>query len=126
MNTVLADFLISIASDPDKVAQFNNPTLRNSLIDDSNLPAADKEALKSGDVSALLQALSAEADELIWVLTPVGAGFGIAFGIRTGMELTGGRSAGARTASKTAPRPRKSAKRPAAKARRRPKAKSRK
>lgn len=126
MNTSLANFLISVASDPDKVAQFNNPTLRNSLIDNSDLSTEDKNALKSGDVSTLLERLSAGPEELTWVLTPVGAGFGIAFGIRTGLELTGGRSVRARTASKTASRARKSAKRPAAKTRRRPKAKSRK
>jgi hypothetical protein len=126
MNTSLANFLISVASDPDKVAQFNNPSERNSLIDNSDLSTEDKDALKSGDVSTLLERLSAGPEELTWVLTPVGTGFGIAFGIRTGMELTGERSARARTASKTASRARKSAKRPAAKTRRRPKAKSRK
>ncbi len=128
MNTSLANFLISVAGDPEKVAAFNNPSTRDSLVNNSGLSAEDKAALNSGDVSALLQQLNAGPEELTWVIAPVGsAGFGIAFGIRTGLELSERSSARARTTPKKTvkAKARKSAKRPAAKSRRRPKSKGR-
>ena len=128
MNTSLANFLISVAGDPEKVAAFNNPAMRSNLVDNSDLSAQDKAALNSGDVSALLERLDAGPEELTWVIAPVGsAGFGIAFGIRTGLQLSERSSARARTTAKktTKAKARKSAKRPAAKSRRQTKSKGR-
>lgn len=125
MNEPLAIYLLSVVTDPLKLANFNNPTLRNDMIDSSDLPAEDKAALKSADVATLVTQLRAGPADLQWVLVPVGTGgFAFAIGVMTPIPLLI-ISAPMRTGSLKVAKARKSAKRTAAKSRRKSKGRGR-
>ncbi|HEU4927970.1 MAG TPA: hypothetical protein VFT24_13000 [Vicinamibacterales bacterium] len=123
MNEPLAIYLLSVVTDPQKLADFNNPTLRNDMIDSSDLPAEDKAALKSADVATLVTQLKAGPADLQWVLVPVGTGgFAFAIGVMTPIPLL---IISARTGSLKAAKARKGAKRTVAKSRRKAKGRGR-
>jgi hypothetical protein len=125
MNEPLAIFLLWVVTDPQRLANFNNPTLRNEMIDSSDLPPDDKAALKSTDVATLVTQLRAGAGDLQWVLVPIGTGgFAFAVGVMTPIPLLIISAAGRQLSAKAA-KARKSAKSKAAKSRRKSKGKGR-
>jgi len=84
VNLPLANYLLWVVSDPQRLANFNNPSLRNSMIDSSEgLTEDDKTALRSGNMTTVLQQLNAGSDDVMWVLAPVGTeGFALGLGIK--------------------------------------------
>jgi hypothetical protein len=72
MNERLAEFLMSLVRDPDKMEAFNDDeTVRSSIVHDADLLPSEKEALLSGDAAAILALLQAgEEDGLTWVGIP--------------------------------------------------------
>ena len=127
VNLPLANYLLWVVSDPQRLADFNNPSLRNNMIDSSDLTEDDKIALRSGNMTTVLQQLNAGSDDVMWVLAPVGTeGFALGLGIKIPtpppppMRLSGA----ARRPAKKVARARKStksAKSKTAKSSRRPK-----
>jgi hypothetical protein len=84
VNLPLANYLLWVVSDPQRLANFNNPGLRNDMIDSSEgLTEDDKTALRSGNMTTVLQQLNAGSDDVMWVLAPVGTeGFALGLGIK--------------------------------------------
>ena len=53
------------------------------MIDSSDLTEDDKIALRSGNMTTVLQRLNAGSDDVMWVLAPVGTeGFALGLGIK--------------------------------------------
>ena len=84
MNLPLANYLLWVVSDPQRLANFNNPGLRNTMIESGEgLTDEDKTALRSGNMTTVLQQLNAGPDDVMWVLAPVGTeGFALGLGIK--------------------------------------------
>jgi hypothetical protein len=84
MNEDLANYLLWVVSDPQRLADFNNAALRNDMIDHSGLPEEDQAALRGNDVSAILGRFMAGPGDLTWVLVPVTAeAFAFGLGVMT-------------------------------------------
>ena len=67
MNARLAEFLISLVNDPEKLTAFNdseNDARREELLRFSQLPEEDKAALRSGNAADVLRRLQATTDGL--------------------------------------------------------------
>jgi hypothetical protein len=132
MNEALANYLLWVVTDPQRLAYFNNPTTRNAMIDESNLPEEDRAALRGNDVAALMARFAAGVGNTMWVLVPAPpGGFALGLGVMTPKPPTppppppltsSGRNIG--PSVKTA-KARKSAKSKAAKSRRKSKGKGR-
>jgi hypothetical protein len=129
MNEDLANYLLWLVSDPERLADFNNAALRNDMIESSGLPDDDKSALRGNDVTTLVSQLRAGPGDLKWVLIPVeSGGFAFAIGVMTPtpppppLRIS---SAARRMPATKGAKARKSAKRKTAKSRRRPKGKGR-
>ena len=73
MNERLAEFLMSLVRDPEKLEAFNDDddNVRTTIVNNADLSAEEKEALLSGDSSAILSLLQADGeDRLTWVGIP--------------------------------------------------------
>lgn len=84
MNKILAEFLISLVRDPDRLRRFNTEEGRRNLLAASNLTDDDKMALMSDDPATLLDQLQVGEDEDVGVVLGPGikAGFTIGGGIK--------------------------------------------
>ena len=131
MNEALANYLLWVVTDPQRLAYFNNPTTRNAMIDESNLPEEDRAALRGNDVAAIMARFAAGVGNTMWVLVPAPpGGFALGLGVMTPKPppppppppLTSGRAVG--PSVKTA-KARKSAKSKATKSRRKSRGKGR-
>jgi len=73
MNERLAEFLMSLVQDPERLEAFNgdDDTARANIVETSDLSAEEKEALLSDDSAAILTLLQAgEENGLTWVGIP--------------------------------------------------------
>jgi hypothetical protein len=137
MNERLAEFLMSLVRDPEKLEAFNDDTdARRSLVQEADLSDEEREALLSNDSIAILRLLQAGDDDgLTWVGIPriklagddaprikFTVGFAI-FGIKDGATLASAATGGAATSRGKATGSKKSA-RGAAKSRKRAGAKA--
>ena len=74
MNEALAEFLLSLLSDPERLRRFNTEEGRAQMLEqDLTLASGDKAALMSedsADVLRQLQVAPGEEDQLMWVVGP--------------------------------------------------------
>jgi hypothetical protein len=84
MNRPLAEFLMSLVQDAERLSAFNGSDQeREKVLAEANLPEADKAALRSGDSAQLLRRLQAtEEDGLTWVIAPAIKKFAVGFAIK--------------------------------------------
>jgi hypothetical protein len=84
MNARLADFLISLIRQPDRLTAFNEGgDARDRLLEKADLSEEDKAALRSDDAATLLRQLQVgEHDEVTWVMSPPIKKFTVGFAIK--------------------------------------------
>lgn len=74
MNQALADFLLSLLSDPARLRRFNTEDGRAQILEmEATLTEGDRAALLSDDSAAVLEQLQiapGEEDALMWVVGP--------------------------------------------------------
>lgn len=119
MNERLAEFLMWLVRDPERLEAFNDDdAARSTMVQQADLSDAEREALLSGDSTAILALLQAGTDEgLTWVAIPgikvpndgiprikFTVGFAV-FGIKGSRPITQAASARTSKTAKTATRP---------------------
>jgi hypothetical protein len=115
MNERLAEFLMWLVRDPERLEAFNDDdAARSTMVRQADLSDAEREALLSGDSTAILALLQAGTDEgLTWVAIPgikdgiprikFTVGFAV-FGIKGSPPITQAASARTSKTAKTATR----------------------
>jgi hypothetical protein len=89
MNKRLAEFLIALVRDPERLSAFNDTESgREAVLRDADLEEADKTALRSVDASDVLHRLQTDDDGVTWVIAPGIKKFTVGFTVAGGIKAT--------------------------------------